>query len=337
MQSNIEAKVIAHSKSSVDGSTIATFELTYPRFIHSELLTHRLFSRNAASSRAIPFKKMVEQVETDPAHPEVWGLNKPGMQATEVLGGYKKQSAIWLWNRAAKMAAKAARALDDFGLHKQIVNRVLEPFVRIKTVVTATEWENYWWLRCHTDAQPEIRILAEKMREAVDNTTPVTLKPGEWHLPYYEGNYGGGAWKPSGYDRAYTTSDGGVGYARADHKRGYTLDQAQKISASCCAQVSFRKNDGSLEKAERIQSRLIGDGDEPCHASPFEHAATPMKFFDAFQQATSVRGKSGSSITQDDTEWEEGVTHCDRDLNYWSANFKGWIQHRQLIDNHVVW
>jgi thymidylate synthase ThyX len=84
----ISAKIIADSISESEyGDRITTFELEYPRFIHGELMTHRLFSRNAASSRAIPINKMMDQVLTAPAMPVEWGLNKSGMQAEEMLKG----------------------------------------------------------------------------------------------------------------------------------------------------------------------------------------------------------------------------------------------------------
>lgn len=303
---NIPAKIIAHSKSSITGKEIVTFELEYPRFIHSELMTHRVFSRNAASSRAIPIEKMIEMVETSPAMPVWWGKNQSGMQAKEEIEC--PVAAKVQWELAAKAAAQEARKLQAMGLHKQIVNRVLEPFSWMKVVVTSTEWDNWFWLRNHTDAQPEIHHLAKEMLECLEVSESEILKPGEWHVPYYEGNYGNGVWKDSGYMKDFES---------LDHKRGYSLSTALKISSSLCAQVSYRKADDSVEKAIAIYDRLVESA--PVHASPFEHQATPMFYH-------NDNGSCG---------WEDGVTHSDKNNDCWSGNFKGYIQHRQLIPNNV--
>lgn len=295
---NIEAKIVASSYAP-SGACITTFELTYPRFIHSEFMTHRLFSRNAASSRAIPFEKVCEQVENNPAHPEEWGINRPGMQASENLKGHMKDTAMWAWKQAAKSAVKQAKTLNEMGLHKQIVNRVLEPFAYMRTVLTATEYDNFFWLRNHKDAQPEIRILAERMLDAMSYCAVNELEPGDWHTPYFD-----------------------KGYWSAGVHKSVVLYDALKISASCCAQVSYRKNDDSLEKARKLCGRLMGDGTGPVHASPFEHQAQPMEnwMVDLYQGFDLLDGV--------------GLTHVDRDGELWSGNFKGWVQNRQLIKGH---
>ena len=299
----IKAKIIADSICA--GSRITTFELEYPRFIHGELMTHRMFSRNAASSRAIPVDTMMQLIEDSPAKPVEWGMNQSGMQAKELHTS--SAGCEWVWCMAAKDAVASAKALQKQGLHKQIVNRVLEPFQVMKTVVTATEYANWFYLRNHSDAQPEIHVLAEKMLEAFNSSTPVELKSGEWHLPYVGVNVEG---------------TGRISYHLEDEEGDVTqmvhLEDALKISASCCAQVSYRKQDDSLEKALKIWDMLVGM--KPVHASPFEHQATPME----------------DNCDSDTRFWEEGVTHSDRTGCKWSGNFKGWIQHRQLIKGHVV-
>ncbi|USV40993.1 thymidylate synthetase [Xanthomonas phage BUDD] len=315
----ISAKIIADS---IDehGKRITTFELEYPRFIHSEFMTHRLFSRNAASSRAIPIDKAIRLILEDTASPSHWGKNQPGMSAKEendepiqlTKGTRYSISRLGAWNWARDRAVEAASAFADAKYHKQIINRLLEPFSHIKVVVTATEYDNFYWLRNHADAQPEIKILAEKMLEAVNASFPKLLRPGDWHVPYYKG----GQWFASGYAR-------GKELEEVDDKRGgNTLKEALAISASCCAQVSYRVLDDSLEKAQSIFQRLVEA--KPVHASPFEHQATPMK------------------VLYDETEgpvytWEEGMTHMDRYNKGWSGNFQGWIQHRQLIEDNVCW
>lgn len=296
----ISVKIIADSCSSVSGERITTFELEYPRFIHAELMTHRVFSRNAMSSRAVPVKKMIEQVREDPAMPTHWGKNQPGMQAKEELQGNSLVSVRGMWEDAAKEAAYIANKMDICKAHKQLVNRILEPFQRMKTVVTSTEWDNFFWLRAHPDAQPEIKILAEKMLKAMDlaeqELNIISLQPGDWHTPYF----GDGYWLKG---------------------CGIPLEEALWISSSCCAQVSYRVLNDSLEKAKDIFKKLIES--KPCHASPTEHQATPIP---RFSPTDHLRGNV----------WDvEGITHEDRDGNLWSGNFKGWIQHRQLIPDNV--
>lgn len=289
----ITVKIIADSRSAVDGKRIITFELDYPRFIHGEFMTHRVFSRNGMSSRAVPVKKMIKQVRENPSKPIHWGKNQAGMQAQEELDEMTKDAVEVEWEEAAVNAAYYAKAMDDMKAHKQIVNRILEPFQWMKTVVTATEFDNFFWLRKHPDAQPEIKMLAEKMWMAMEESDPVTLKPGDWHTPYF-----------------------GDGYWLQDC--GISLEDALHISASCCAQVSYRKLDDSLEKAKNIFNKLIES--KPCHASPTEHQATPI---------------GEECVDLDYVTWPEGVTHMDKNGDLWSGNFKGWVQHRQLIPDNV--
>jgi len=292
----ITAKIIAHSVTQ-QGKQIVTFELEYPRFIHSELMTHRLFSRNAASSRAIPVAKMIEQVRLAPAMPVHWGKNQPGMQAKEELDDWNKGLVQGYWEGASYNAARLAEDMNNAGAHKQIVNRILEPFQMMKTVLTATELDNFFWLRKHKDAQPEIKLLAEKMWEVLEASDPVELAAGDWHTPYF-----------------------GAGYWLKDC--GISLEDALAISSSCCAQVSYRKLDDSLEKAKDIFGKLIES--KPCHASPTEHQASPMAY-PKVVESTYVFST------------EDGITHADMNGDYWSGNFKGWIQHRQLIPENVCW
>lgn len=315
----ITAKIIAHSKSSVNGKEIVTFELQYPRFILAELNTHRLFSRNSASSRAIPVAKMIEQVRLTPAMPVHWGKNQPGMQAKEESNELVNVSTAvgnalvpvqGAWGMAANKAADFAEAMSNAGYHKQIVNRILEPFQWMKTVLTATEFDNFFWLRKHPDAQPEIKLLAELMWEALQVSEPVTLEPGDWHTPYF-----------------------GDGYWLKDC--GIPLEDALAISSSCCAQTSYRKLDDSLEKAKDVFARLVES--KPVHASPFEHQASAMTYATTFDQAFGRMQKEDWEITQKDVEWQDGITHCDREGNLWSGNFQGWVQHRQLIPENACW
>jgi hypothetical protein len=259
-----------------------------------------MLSKNCASSRAIPVKKMTELVEENPAMPVWWGKNQPGMSAKEELDEINKEGAKQSWIAASKTAVAAVKVLTDIGLHKQITNRITEPWQRMKTVITGTEWANLLWLRDHEDAQPEFAVLAQCIREEFVNSTPVKLRPGEWHVPY-------------------VTVDIDEMRNRAYYSNGtrITVEQALKLSSSCCAQVSYRNMNETLEKAFDIYDKLVGSSHK--HASPFEHQATPMKVRVGFEA------------------WERGITHSDREHDLWSGNLRGWIQHRQLIEDHVKW
>lgn len=294
----IKAKIICDSINP-RGTRITTYELEYPRFVHSEMLTHRMFSRNCASSRAIPVKTMLELIEANPAMPVHWGKNQPGMQASEELDENSKESAKGLWLQAMKEATSIARVMNGISAHKQVVNRLTETFQHMKVVVTATEYNNWFWLRAHTDADPTIAELAYKMKEEYEKSTPLKLQYGEWHLPYVNRMV-------CEDGLIYTDSDGEV----------LSVEDARMISASSCAQTSYRKNDESLEKAKAVFKRLIES--EPVHASPVEHQA--MCFCEPYG---------------DEDGWPEGVTHKGREGTYWSGNFRDWIQFRQLIPNNV--
>lgn len=304
----ITAKILAYSRDH-RGRYIVSWELEYPRFIHGEFMTHRLFSRNAASSRAIPVSAMIQAVLDNPAMPIHWGKNQPGMQAKEELGTFRKKAAKKMWKLAAKAACKLAAAMNKIGLHKQASNRILEPFQTMKTVMTATCLDNFFWLRNHEDAQPEIKELARLMWEALQGENAALLAPGDWHVPYF----GEGYWLQG---------------------CGIPLEDALAISASCCAQVSYRKLDDTLEKAHIVFQRLVDS--KPVHASPFEHQASPMKY--ATSREAIVAYLSGKAEKAGDGKaWENGATHADRDDQLWSGNFIGFIQHRQLLDDHTCW
>lgn len=165
------------------GSRLTTMRVTMPRFILAEFNTHRVFSRNAASSRAISIKRRIEQVEQNPVFPLEWGLDQKGMSASNVLDQESAIDAVCEWKDAANYAVQQAKALQRLGLHKQIVNRILEPFTWVTVIVSSTEWENFFHLRISPMAQPEIRRTAELMKEALDASVPVQLKWGEWHVP----------------------------------------------------------------------------------------------------------------------------------------------------------
>lgn len=287
-----EAKIIADSISEA-GKRITTMQLKYWRAIHSEMMTHRVFSRNASSSRAIPVTKMIEQVRYDPAMPIHWGKNQPGMQAKEELTGRARTRAIGRWLLAAEAAANNAEVMAEIGAHKQVVNRILEPFQWIHVVVTATEWDNFFELRAHEDAQPEIHHLALLMKAAMDASTPKMLSHGHWHLPYV------------------TDEDKHTAIQRSFHDLEDVVDVLSRVSVARCCRVSYLKHDGhpsTIEEDLALCDRLAGA--RPLHASPFEHIATP----DVLQ--AMPRGKMA--------QWYQPKLH---------GNFTGWIQFRKLIES----
>lgn len=290
----ISAKIIADSVNQ-KGNRIVTMELEYPRFIHSEVMTHRMFSRNAASSRAIPIKTMLETIINDTATPVHWGKNQAGMQANSTLDEDAQRAAMNVWYDARVMATHYSNKLSNIGAHKQVANRITEAFQHMKVIVTATEWDNWFTLRNHKDAQPEIQELARVMMNAMNSSTSECLYDNEWHVPYVSTGRTLG-------NRIYFDSTGDE----------ISVLDALVISASCCAQVSYRKNDESLDKAKAIFKSLIES--EPRHASPIEHQAKPAT----------------------DLEWQTGITHIDRHFNQWSGNFRDWIQYRQYLDQVEV-
>jgi hypothetical protein len=249
----MEAKVICDSISE-SGKRITTLQVKFHRFILPEFNTHRVFSRNFSSSRAIPTQKLLDQVRNDPAMPIYWGKNQPGMQAREELTPYIANGAKFQWKHAALQAAFAAESLSELKVHKQIVNRLIEPFMWAHGVVTSTEWDNFFDLRCHIDAQPEIRALAYAIRSAMDNSTPILLQEGKWHLPYISED--------------------------EKHNDFFKIEankfMLQKISSARCCRVSYLKHDGSSPNIDddlALYARLANQ--IPIHASPMEHQATP--------------------------------------------------------------
>jgi thymidylate synthase ThyX len=244
----ISAEIVADSVNYND-IRLTTLKLIYPRFIHAEFMTHRMFSRNASSSRAEPVAKHIERIEHEYAEPIHWGQNQPGMQAQAEIAEETKRAARAEWWAAKEAAVAHAKRLNSLGVHKQIVNRILEPFSHINVVVTATEWDNFFELRLHPDAQPEIRELAYQMRVAMKGSNPKRLLDGWWHLPFV------------------STLE------RVDHP----IEDLIKFSVARCARVSYLTHDKKTPNAKDdivLYERLVGG--VPIHASPTEHQATPL-------------------------------------------------------------
>jgi len=311
---SIEAKIIADSIGH-KSKRLITFQLRYPRFIHAELMTHRQFSRNASSSRAIPVEHMIADIIADTAIPIHWGKNQPGMQANEEIDRtvsikFKDTdlslSADEAWYAARDNAVDMAYHLHSLGTHKQVVNRILEPFMHISVVVTSSNFDNFYWLRRHKDAQPEIKALADAMWVAQQASTPKLLNAGQWHLPYVtEDDY-----------MALRIMDDDIlrsaGISYSDPEMG-EIDAMRRISVARCARVSYLTHDGkktSIANDFALYDRLVGS--VPLHASPTEHQATPD------EQVWSERGIA---------IWEHP---------YLSGNLDdGWIQYRKTLQDEV--
>lgn len=275
----ISARVIADSINPA-GDRLTTIEATFNRYVLSELNTHRMLSRNSASSRAIPVKRIMRQVWSDPALPVSWGANQAGMQARSELSGWRRRIAMRLFLLARVPALVAAFLLTRIGLHKQVVNRILEPWVWHTAIVSATEWENFFRLRLHPDAQPEFQELAHCIRVAMDDSIPQDLEWGMWHQPYLQPE-----------DWAAVASMTGDGSFDA-------LPATVFMSAARCASVSYVRQGERRDPQKDIDlgARLQASG----HWSPFEHVAVaaPGSFgnFVGFRQLRKFYpGESGRS------------------------------------------
>lgn len=238
----IQVEIVADSVNPV-GRRITTMLWKYPRFIHSEIMTHRVLSRNAASSRAIPVSKIINAIQEDPALPVFWGKQQSGMQAAEELTPGQISICHDEWLRARNDAIVHAENLMHSKLHKQIANRILEPWFHIVTLVTSTEWGNFFNLRVHKDAQPEFQVLAAKALEAWLGSTPTQRFAGDWHLPFNV----------------------------VDIPIDTPLDIRLKIVTARAARTSYKNFDGTIDinKDIEMHDSLAKSG----HWSPFEHAA----------------------------------------------------------------
>lgn len=262
---NIRAKIVLDSITE-GGSRLVTWEMTYPRMIHAEIMTHRAFSRNAASSRAIPTAKLRERVFLDSAVPVHWGANQKGMQANSEVAD--AAAAHEWWMRGRDLMLTHHEEGERLGLHKQIVNRVIEPWMMITIICSMTDHANFFHLRKHKDAEPNFQRLASIMWEQFTTHMPKFLDLGEWHLPMID---------PEDRDRA------------AVQEVDDPVSVLKKISTGRCARVSYLTHDGRRDFVEDVglHDQLAATatlGADPMHASPFEHPA----------QATGGRQRHGN-------------------------------------------
>lgn len=239
-----EAKIIEDSFDD-EGTRLTTFVVTFPRFILAEVNTHRIASKSSASSRAIPISKIIQRVRDDPFIPEFWGKNQPGMQAEREIDLDLISAATSEWKFALVNALDSAEHLAETGVHKQLVNRLLEPFMWHTSILTATEWENFFALRNNKDAQPEMQKIASLMESVYrENFALGLVERKDAHLPY----------------------------VTTEEREKYYTEEAMSLSAARCARVSYLNHDGSqpdVEKDFGLALRLARSG----HWSPFEHQA----------------------------------------------------------------
>jgi len=234
-------KILADSMNP-DGNRLISLEVNMPKFLVAQYNTHRAFSRNSASSRAVPVSRMIERVKEDPFIPDVWGSNKRGMQAGGTIEDQQSQAASMIWHNAMHTALEHASRLSELNVHKQLANRLLEPFMWTTVLVTATDWDNFFRLRLDHAAQPEMQRVAQTMRDAIDASNPVQLGWGQWHYPYP-------AYIPPG------STDVDITY----------------IMAARAARLSYLSHNGNQSAEDDI--RLGKELWEQKHLSPFEHSA----------------------------------------------------------------
>jgi len=301
-----DAKILADSISPAN-HRVTTLQVTFPRLILAEFNTHRVFSRNSASSRAIPVERRIEQIMENPFVPEAFGKNQKGMQASEVLDGDQDSWARTCWLVAVHQAVGNAERLADIGVHKQHANRVIETYAWHTVIVTSTEWANWDALRVSRMAQPEMFKIAGMMREVRRASTPEPLDYSAWHLPLVV--------KPA-------TATHWAARDEVNDLTAVGFDPV-KVCVGRCAAVSYERQDATTpEKASAICDKLRADG----HMSPFEHALRPMT------------RRELSLFRQDDLEWNgREWTPTPRWVRHFLGNVEGWVQFRKLLAGEAVY
>lgn len=271
----INVELILYSECEATNKKIATFVLKVPKFVMPHINSHRTLSRNSASSRAVPARKMRERVLKTPYIPIYFGQNKSGMQSGQPLNGFKLFIAnkVWLWSRYVPVILHFVG--EKIKLHKEVLNRIIEPWVMTEVVLTATEWSNFIKLRNNTDAQPDIQTVAKKINELLNNTKPAILKVGEWHLPFIN-----------------------------HEEKDFNIELKKKISSARCARVSYFLFNGKISDVEsdkNICDRLVTSG----HWSPLEHVAQASEnlersgnFVGWKQYRKEFQDESGGDYTQ---------------------------------------
>lgn len=311
----ITAKTILRSRNAASPENVlSTLLLRYPRCIHAEFMTHRMLSKNSASSRAIPVAKLIQSIKDDPFVPLHWGKNQKGMQAFEecsemislpheerAYGSFnttREKGWLWLMNRAIE----TAEAYDAAGYHKQIVNRLIEPWMHITVLASGMDlraWSNFLALRDHPDAEPHIAMLAREVRKCLEREDDIqTLQPGEWHTPF-----------ANSYDAQLDDL--------SDDKNRLT-EALIKLSVARCASTSYKTVDGfdmTLERAIALHDKLVSS--TPLHASPAEHVAQADEW---------LRDRHHNGF-HDVGGWDNSQEH---------GNFVGFRQYRKMLPNECL-
>jgi thymidylate synthase ThyX len=292
------AKVLADSITAW-GERLTTFEVTFPRIVLAEVNTHTILSRNSASSRAIPVEKRIAALEAGGSFvPSSFGKNQKGMQASEQLDDVATIAAAAAWDAARIDAITHARTLAGLGVHKQLANRVIEPYCWHTAIISATEYENFFALRAHKDAQPEFRVAAEIMLDLYKHGNPRQLGDGEWHLPLIQ---------PSEHDELVAAG----------------IDPC-KVSIGRCCRVSYLTHDGKRDPQADVElcERITKAG----HMSPLQHAARPMNKFERrlFERPEYL--------------WDDEVSawRATGRAHHFLGNYDGWVQYRKLIPGEAV-
>lgn len=276
----ISARIVADSVNP-NGERLTTFEGVFPKWMVGEVNTHKMLSKNSASSRAIPIQQIIRSVIKQPSTFVFWGRNRTGMQSNEELTGVRLALAkkLTFWLRYPVCAT--VYLMYKIGLHKQNANRFLEPWMYTTALISGTEWQNFFRLRAHKDAQPEFQDLAFKMLRLYDKNIPRKLNWGEWHLPLITDE-----------DRKIVTNV--FSFTAA----GNTSELLRKISVARCARVSYVKHDLVKEVDDDVKlcDRLVASG----HLSPTEHVAqaTPLpgwygNFHGWLQHRKTIPNESG--------------------------------------------
>lgn len=303
-------KVVAHSISP-EGIELPTIQFRQPRMIHSDFLTHRVFTRNGRSSRAVPVLTLLTEAR-NPYTPHFLH-NQPGMTASQEFSDEERAEIEAIWREMAAHTVAGVERLQAKGVHKQWANRPLEWFGYIDVLLSSTDWNNYYALRDDEGAQPEIQVVARAIREAIAKSTPRELRPGQWHLPYIDEEA----------DREAIIKH------LVDSEGGFSVDQVdrllRKISAARCARLTIRPfdGDGSIPaELERYRKLVVS---RPVHASPTEHQATPdtrshYTVVKALADGTQQTIKSGF-------DWDHPEEQ---------GNFTGWRQARKQIPFEYV-
>lgn len=316
-QKMIKAEIIADSLNEF-GQRLTTFVLVFPRIVLAEFNTHRMLSKNSASSRAIPFEKMLKRVMEDPFIPIRWMKEHKGMQGTEYFEECDRRFIEPDWLRARNDAVSWAKSLNELGVTKQIVNRLLEPFMWHTVIVTGTEWENFFALRAHEAAEIHIQELAYQMLEQYNGSHPKQLKAGEWHIPFGD---------TFDKDRLYTMIEAHHGVfdpiisykeSKGDFSENPLIEKYKvMISTARCARVSYLNFEGKddYEADIKLHDMLLKSG----HMSPFEHCARAMDFIEHSQW------RSGHLVAAPDEARNASAG--------WCGNFRGFIQYRKTLPN----